>query len=248
MNMFQINRKDYEEVIDALEALQYALESERESQRGLTNIDETRLAGGVGEVIRNGMQALLYTGVYDKAYRQSKNMKEKMESLLPLVNRIIIEAENLAWYLDTDTYAGSYYETDARAENSHIFRLDEDYISLVNQQCDELLAQGQLMKRQMESAIEQCGGLIDCSEEQSALNAAYRFITRIRDFQEAFQKYVNDVRDLDECLRQDFAALIDEVDVERGQVLKEAVQDRWELEIIYVFMCWMMRETMCLEM
>lgn len=221
--MFQINRKDYENMIDALESLQYVLESEREPQRRLTNIDESRFSGKVGEAVKSGMQALLYTGVYDKAYRQSKSMKERMEDLLPLVNRILSEAEDLAWYLDTDTYTGAYYEAIERQENSHIFRLDEDYASLVNQQCDELLHQGKQLKEQMESAIEQCGGLIDCSREQSALNTAYRSIARIGDFQEAFQKYVHDVRDLDECLRQDFTALIDEDDMERGQVLKEAV-------------------------
>ncbi len=231
--MFQINRKEYLNMIDALGGFLAVLETEREMQQFMADHSETNFTGIAGAALRSGMKTFLSYGVYEKAYQQSKKMKGSMESLLPLVNKLLMVADTLDQYLITDTAAYTitpFSVPYVQAENE-IFMLNEGYANYLEQQCEDLVEKGKILKGQMQDAINKCSGIIDCAAEQTAINEAYDSVMRIENFKQAFRSYVMGVRDLDESLRLDFQAYTDVEVVEAGKALKEAMHENFGEEI-----------------
>ncbi len=104
--------------------------------------------------------------------------------------------------------------------------LEESRSNFLMQKCEDLVERGKSIRSHMQEAIAMCSGLIDCTAEQEALNEAWRSVKRIETFRLAFQKYVMDVRNLDESLRLDFQTFTDMDVVEAGREMKEAVNER----------------------
>ena len=225
--MFQINRKEYLNMIDALGGLQDVLETERETQQSMTDSSEANFTGAAGSSLRLGIRIFLSYGVYERAYQQSKKMKESMESLLPLVNKLLGVADTLEQHLEADaaTYAVTPFMFSYGQAGNEIFMLNEGYANYLEQQCEDLVEKGKILKGQMQDAINKCSDIIDCSAEQTAINEAYQSVMRIENFKQAFQSYVIGVRDLDESLRLDFQTYTDVEVVESGKALQEVVHE-----------------------
>ena len=223
--MFKINRKEYVNMIDALGELQDILEKERETQQLMAKGSVRGVIGTAGMAMRKGLSMFLDQGVYERAYQQCKKIKESMESLLPLVTRLLWQAESLATDLE-ETISLKTFLPDYgpySQPGTEIFMLDESYVNSIKQGCDDLVVRGRFLKNQMQAAINKCAGIIDCSAEQAAINKAEKSVLRIADFKEAFQSYVIGVRDLDESLRMDFTAFADEEDMKCGKPFRRDI-------------------------
>ena len=150
---------------------------------------------------------------------------------MPLVNKLLGVADTLEQHLEADaaTYAVTPFMFSYGQAGNEIFMLNEGYANYLEQQCEDLVEKGKILKGQMQDAINKCSGIIDCSAEQTAINEAYQSVLRIENFKQAFQSYVIGVRDLDESLRLDFQTYTDSEVVETGKALREVVNN----EIVY---------------
>lgn len=228
--MFQIDRKEYIKMTEVLGELGDVLKEKREIQNLRLEQNKGVFQGAAGAVFGASMSHILREGVYEKAYRQSRKMRESMESLQPLVSRLLEEEKLLAEQLEADDviYPGEVY----MGGGEEIVMLDEFNYSLLMQKCEDLEERGKSIKNHMQEAIDLCSGLIDCTAEQEAISDAWRSVERIKTFRRAFRKYVMGVRDLDETLRFDFQAFTDMDAVKAGREMREAVYYEKRLEKI----------------
>lgn len=202
--MFQINRREYGAMVEACKEIEAIFEEEQEFLSEQTQQTAQTMDGIAISTWCTGFNSVLNNGVYEDALEQMKSLRTSMETMQPLVNRIVAEGILLADQLDADEMIFPYA---GEVSGEELILLNDVYVGAVRNSCWQIWETGKSMGTIMEEVMEDCSGIVELGEERQQLAKACKAADRIETFREAFDKYVYDVHDLDESLRLDFQSM-----------------------------------------
>lgn len=218
--MFKLNSRKYADMIEAYKKMENLFEEEKQYLLGEIEQNAETMEGSAVSGWKSGYIDFFGQGAYAEAMEAVKELRTSMEEMQPLVNRIVAEGLLFADQLDADEmiFPGS-----GEVPGEEWIQLDEAYVGAVKSGCDQIEETRESLEKTMADIRELCDGIVDIGEEAAQFEEANRALKRVQTFREAFEKYVYDVRDLDESLRLDFAVLVDQERLESGKEMERTL-------------------------
>lgn len=205
--MFRLYEPAFEAALEDWGKLSRMLQVEKENQQMIMNTMSQAWVGKTQQDFENICKDLVTTGLYQQTSEIVERVYRIQYDLLPKIVAQMARCEKLPEQLEQDDYIPPYL-SGYGYYNDGLLALDEDYVESCNNAAEEAVVQATEMRNLLYRAMDACDGLIDFDAEREELESGYRKVKRIEHFQIEFNKYVTEVKEIEEELITGFRTVM----------------------------------------
>ncbi len=205
--MFRLYEPAFAAALEDWGNLSKKLRLEKENLQLIMNSMSQAWVGETQRDSENIMRDMTTTGLYQQTAEVVEMIYRIQYNLHPEIIAQMERCEKMGEQLLQDGYLSPYLMGSGYHNDGYLI-LDDTYVAAFNCAVTEVLEQANEARSIICEAMDACDGMIDFSAERESLEAGFRKVKRIENFATEFNKYVIEVKRIEEEIVSSFRAII----------------------------------------